>query len=542
MSDRRDRLATRFTADDASRLAILERVRLCASLTKPWVQPPLNQQPNTKLPEVYQSVGSSGVTNLEGKMLLSLFPPGLPWFQLILNPKIRYNPQVDPNLIDQMEQALFLRELVIQSVLESANIESVGARRERRAGFRSRKRMALSQLLITGDVLEYLDDDYRLHVYRRDQYTTKRDNSGEVIYHVIKESVDPMTLTEVQREKAQIRTDDIKDMPVAERMVDLYTSPEWNPVTKKWVICQEIKGFEITESEESVSPYFSTPFELAPGENYGRGFVEIKLGDLRSYDELKKRLLDFAGMCSKMLIVKDLGSEIKDDDFALDTGKVFHGRVTGGVLQDATFFKVDKYPDFKVVYDTAEGLRKDLGKAFLIEYEVTPQKERTTATQVQRVAAELDASLGGMYAPISDDQQLPLLRRVIHQLHRDKLLRPLPNDAVEVTVLTGMAALARQQQASNITDFVQTLASLSQAFPGVMDRIDDGVLLSVLARYRNINEPGMILSDANYQKKQAAAAKQQALAAAQQRAGEVAAETAGAVAQHHLTQTPDQPQ
>lgn len=529
MSDKKGRLASLWTTEDSKRTNILERARTCAALTKPWVLPPLGQTEDAKLPENYQSVGSRGITNLVGKMLLALFPPDTPWFRLELAPEILYDPRIDPKAVERVKQILFLQELLIQATIESAGVKGK-KRPNRRCGFRTAKLTSLTQLMVTGDTLERLMDDYRLRVFRRDQYVTCRDSCGDVLYHVIKESIDPLSLSDAHFEKSKLDRDVVEKKSVRERMIDLYTAPEWQPQTKQWKISQEVNGHEINVSEETISPFFSTAMELSPGENYGRGFIELNLGDLSSMDELEKRLLQFADLASKFHPAIDDASNVKDEDLARPSGSVLRGaRVVGGQIQDIAFLKIDKYPDFKVVYDTAEKKRKDLGGAMLIESDVTPRGERVTRYQASRIAQELEGTLGGFYAPIADEQQQPLLERCIYQLKRDNAMPLMPDDTYRTVSLTGLAALSREIKADKILE-VATVAT--QLGPNGLAKVEPGVLIDVLARYRGVHEPGLIKSN-----EQVAAEQQQAIAlATQQAAAEKAIDVTGNVAETTLTQ------
>src|SRR5574343_426501 len=83
-------IASQYATDDGQRTELLDRARLCAALSKPWLLPPVGHLASSKLPEAYQSLGSRGLATMEGKMLLALFPPDQPWFTLEPAPKIRF--------------------------------------------------------------------------------------------------------------------------------------------------------------------------------------------------------------------------------------------------------------------------------------------------------------------------------------------------------------------------------------------------------------------------------------------------------------------
>lgn len=515
-----------FDLDDANRQESLQRARLCAKLTKPWVLPPDGHESDHALPENFQSVGSRGITNMEGRLLLALWPPGVPWFQFKLSPEIEYAPDVDPGILNAIKELLFLRELTVQAVLESAALNDKS--KKRRSGFRTRKRMALTQILVTGDVLEQLTDDYRIKTFRRDQYVTRRDSAGDVLYHIVRERIDPLTLTDGQLAIAELDKDKLADERVDKRMQDIYTRIEWQPRAKNWLIQQEVNGHIIVESEESVTPYFSTPFELAPGDHYGRGFVEQNVGDFRSTDELEERLLDFAAMASKFLVARDASSMVRDEDLEKPSGSIIEARVSGGHVQDIGMLRVDKAQDFNVVWTSIQHKTMELNKAMLMEAELQPRGDRVTALQISRIAAEIDGALGGLYAPVADEQQVPLLRRTVWQLERDNLLATLPDEAVTVDYMTGIAALGREVNMQRVLNLTQVIGQLG---PEAMARINMGVLIDVLRRYGNIHEPGLIKSDEQLAQEQQAAAE----AAVMQQAAGKAIDVAGNVAQQEMT-------
>src|SRR5690606_30059423 len=152
-------------------------------------------------------------------------------------------------------------------------LESAGGRAEMRgrlSGFHSAKLRSLNQLLITGDTLEMMQDDFRIRVYRRDHYTTRRDGVGDVLYHTIVEEIDPLALSPdsdellaKQLEAVGLDRADLEDKSPADRLAKLYTHVRWNPLSKKWTVEQEINQKLLpldadggTASEETLSPFF----------------------------------------------------------------------------------------------------------------------------------------------------------------------------------------------------------------------------------------------------------------------------------------------
>ena len=257
----RPAIRTDFDAADSERQETLNRARVCSALTKPWILPPEGWTENSKLPETFSSLASRGCTNLEGRLLLALFPPGMPFFKLQPAARLAFDHSVDPEVLEEFKNHLALHELIIQSKLDSSDKSSTA--NARRAGFRSRMRTAISQLIVTGDVLMQLLPDYSIRVFRRDNYVTKRDDSGNVLFHIIKEKIDPLILTPDQLAKIDKNQEELNSSDITKRMEDLYTKVSWNPLTNLWVVEQEILGKIIVRSEGQ--PVLLHPLRAAAG-------------------------------------------------------------------------------------------------------------------------------------------------------------------------------------------------------------------------------------------------------------------------------------
>lgn len=510
---KKGKIGERYEKEHVERKPLLDSARRCAELTKPWVLPNEAQGPDDELPENFQSVGSRGVTNIVGKSLTALFSPH--WFQHTLAAEIKHDRLVPDEVKQDIASELYLRDLVMQGVLMSAhNRSKEGDNRAPTSTFLTRKRAALDQLFVTGDVLEHLTNDYRLVVFRRDQYVTKRDSEALVCYHTIKERKDPMGLAEDMQAKAQLSPETMTAESAAERMTDMYTHVEWNPKSQVWVIQQELNGEVINEFEETVTPYFASTFELSPGENYGRGLVELNKGDLRSLDELELRRLDLLGVASKQLWVTDYNSRVRERDLMKPSGSFIKGRVEGGRVQDVALLGTAQISEFQILTQGITDKSKALGEAFLTESDVQPRGDRVTAFQVQRIALELDSALGGVYTSISDEQQLPLLARVTFQMEKERLIASMGED-IRIEALTGFAALTREREATSAMTLVQVLAQLG---PQAIQRINEDVLINLLSRGLGISEPGLVKTAEQIAQEQAAAAQQQLAASVNQKA------------------------
>jgi hypothetical protein len=499
----------------------LNRARECARLTMPWILPEENRTVGTRLFTNNQSLGSRGVSVVAGKLLMALFPPDQPWFGIDLSPEFQYNSDIPADFKQAVADRLWLQQLQIAATIESSDLLTVS---RPGVGFRIGQHHSIMQMLVTGDTLEELTDDYKIEVHRRDRYVTKRDDAGCVLYHIVKKRIDPVELSQEDWVAAKLDPE-IRRRPVSQRMLDLYTYHEWQHSAGGWVIKQEVNGYEIRVSEEAVSRLISTPFQLVTGENYGHGLVEQNGGDLASLDFLTAKLREAVGNMARMVPVLDSASAMDEEDLVRPSGEVIRGRVNGGAVQDAAFLQSNKHADVAAVSQYIQLLSRDLAKAFLLESAVQPQKERVTARQIDTITEEVQGALGGLFIPISEHKTLPILRRVRWQMKRDGLIPAMKKEAermVRYRVLTGLPALARQATIGRVVNFAQTVAALG---PQAMARIDEGVLIRMLERANNFYEPGLVKTN-----EQVAAEQQQAIRAqAQIAANEQIAKTAGNV-------------
>lgn len=531
------RLESRWQHANAARQASLERSRVAAALSLPYVLAPDGRQSNDPLPESYTSVGSKGAVSIVGKLMLALYPLDYPWAQLEVDASILYDPRSDQQLLRGFQQMLFYNELMLRTALEQGIGPYKDGRYRQVNGFRSQKRKSLANLIVTGDTLERLTPDYRLIVYARHQYVTKRDSSGDILYHGIWERLDPLSLPESALSEAKLKVEDLSKMPVDERICDFYTFVDWNPLTKKWVVTHEINGESLPSlaREETVSDFFCTAFELAADDDYGHGPIELNIGDLRTLNEGEKALNDFMFAASKFHPMPDQNSNVRADDFNKRTGTPIHGaRVEGGLVQDVAFFQTNKSQDFTVVGTRIAAKTSELAGALLVQNAAVRDSERTTAKEIDLVVRELEGVLGGMYAPIADEQQQPLARRTIDQLERGKFIQPLSRGDYSVVVQTGVAALSRAQQKTKLLGLAEVIQRVGAVDPAQMDRLDLGVLVDAYRRYESIHIPGLVRTD-----EQVAQIQQQRIqVAAQAQAQQTAIQTAGAIAESSATKRP----
>ncbi len=450
MADRRT-LKSEFDNADGQRSAILDRARECAELTHPSALPRLNLAKGADLDRPWQSLGAYGTTNLTNKLLLTIVPVGVPMFQSTPSARIRANPKTTPESLAELEAILYLRDLLVRDQLEAVRI-------------RTRFRSELEQIVIVGNGLSMLTDDYQLKVSRFDQFVQKRGSGGQPLWIITHEKVDPAELTDAQLALAELTREQMNQRAANAEGLDFYTKCAWQR-TGSTVIRQELNGKEINVSEEPVSRYFPAGYVELVGEDYSRGFIEEHLGDLRYYSGLRQSVQEGTAAIAKVLFgIDENVSELRATDLMKPNLSVIGGcRINpDGRVAGVGCIQADKLADLGYAAEEARATGQELSAHMLIETAVQPTGDRVTAYQVNRIARELEGLTGGIYAQVAEELQAPLVKRLIWQMEKDLRLPTLdPRLAKEINIetLTGLEAMGRQRDAEKIQQLGQILVA-----------------------------------------------------------------------------------
>lgn len=478
-------LHEQFTEWDAERRPILDRVRECAKRTIPSVMPdPANVGANARLPDNYQSDGARYVSTFAGRLLQGTFPPGVPYAARHLSKDLLDDPAVPVESKQRLLEELAIRNATIVAFIENS------------PRFYATKYSVMKNLIVCGDVTERMNDDGSITMFRMDNYVTLRDSTGTVLCQVFRENLDIASLTVGELDELGIKESSFRQKRIDKRLVTKYVRNEWNPWSRTWVqlpgIMYDGKMRYFDEQEDRVSAYWTTPFDLTEGENYGRGLCEINFGDIVMVDTGAHAFSNWLELSSWFKMCIDDASDINEDDLSRENGTTMRCKVMAGAVQDMALFKADKLADFTVAEKVTERVSSRLGKAFLSETASVRDSERTTLGEItQTTIQELQNATNGAFATLSAFQQLPMFLRAEHQLVTDRRLKPIPEKlegkAVRTAPLTGLAALAAQTKFQNVVR-VAELAQQLQA----EDDIDKSVFLNAAARYMQVDEPGLV--------------------------------------------------
>jgi len=436
---------SRYNTLETIRDPFLDRARDSAEFTIPSIMPREYHSKHTTLHTPYQGIGARGTNNLSSKLLLALLPPNQPFFRLTLDEFTLSELSGRDDMKGEFEKAMGSIERVVMNEMEVNN-------------FRNALFEAIKHLIICGNVLLYITPDLKMKVYHLDRYVVKRDGIGNILEIITKDMVAPSSLTEEQ--KLLVEGDKEKDG--YDDTCEIYTCVKRSANGKKWEVHQEIYE-KIVPSSVGTYPidknaFIPLRYTSIDNSDYGRGFIEEYIGDLRSLEALYRSVVEGSAAASKVLfLVKPNGST------RLKTlSESPNGAIREGNAEDVTTLQVNKFSDFNIAFQTMKLIEERLQFAFMLNTSVQRQNDRVTATEINYVSKELDDSLGGLYSLLSQELQLPLINRLMFQMERKKALPTLPKESIRPKIVTGLEALGRSSDLQRLNTFVQQLQPFAQ--------------------------------------------------------------------------------
>ena len=120
--------------------------------------------------------------------------------------------------------------------------------------------------------------------------------------------------------------------------------------------------------------------------------------------------------------------------------------------------QVGKQGDFAVAQQAMQRIEARLADAFLMASSVQRQAERVTAAEINLLAQELENSLGGTYSILSQEFQIPFLKRRMHMMVRSGKVKALPQKLVKPKIVTGIQGLGRGNDRNKLIEFIGTVA------------------------------------------------------------------------------------
>lgn len=427
----------------------LRRAIDCSSLTIPSLIPESDQwdagmhDRDNFLKSLYQGTGARGVNTLAAKLLLALYPPQQPFFRLVLDQnklkEYAEGQQDAEGIVTQVDKALARME---RSML--LRLEELQARN---AIFE-----AIKHLIVGGNGLLYVGNE-GIRFYSLRSFCLARDPEGNVSEIVIKEQVSKQFLPSTAYTKnGKVQDED-------DETVAVYTHVEIDPGAQREVTWrQECYGETIQGtsgfSTLDASPWIPLRWYRIAGEHYGRGLCEEVIGDLQSLEQLTRAIVEGSLISAKTLYLVNPNGVTRADVLA----KAENGAIVPGNIQDVEALQTQKAQDYSVALQAIQIIERRLQLVFMSTEALQRDAERVTAAEIKEMAEQLESTLGGTYSLLSQELQLPIIKRIMKVMERNGDLPSLPDDLVQPQITTGIDAIGRGNDRVRLTTFIQTIA------------------------------------------------------------------------------------
>ena len=245
-------------------------------------------------------------------------------------------------------------------------------------------------------------------------------------------------------------------------------------------------------------PYQALRMVRVDGENYGRGYVEEFLGDLKSLEGLSKSLVESAAAASKLVFMVRPNSVTRKKDLAMTR----NGDIITGQRDDVTVLQSEKQYDLQIVEKAIGRLEERMSYAFLLHTAIQRDAERVTAQEIRYMAEQLETSMGGVYSLLSQEFQLPLVQVLMKRMGQNKEIPSLPKKSVTPVIVTGIEALGRGNDLQKLREFIAEIAQLAQINPQIAGMLNPSDLLTRIATSLGIDTEGLVKSAEELQQEQ----------------------------------------
>lgn len=431
-------IQSEFDRLDSRRSNKLQRAQDCARLTVPGLYPEDGFTETMDMPDVYSSLPARGVMALASRMVSAIYPLNqAPFFNFELDQA--FVPQgADPTeTISQLSRL----DRKIMDKLSSTNL-------------RQELFVLFQHLIVCGDALFEMVDEYQFRVHRIDQYVVQRYPDGRVKRIILREWVDPDAVPEDWPKTNGMQDEYEGSGPTADHK-PFFTEIEWDEETGRWEVEKEYCGAIVDSGSYDVCPYVPQVWSRIAGEDYGRSLVEEHIGDIRTLEAITKALVEAAVANSEFRIGIDPTGITEVSDLQDTENGDFVPARQADVFPIQLLKQIDLGPMAAVRSD----LTQQLGRTFLLQSSVQRTGDRVTATEIREVAQELDQTLGGIFSGLARDIQIPIVKRTLVLMGKDRLI---PKEILKLIdgsgplnlkVRTGLEALNREVTNSQLSQW-----------------------------------------------------------------------------------------
>ena len=434
-------LPERYTELIGSRNSYLTRAESYSKMTLPYILP-RSKNDSAQNMHGYQGIGAEAVNHLANKVVMTLFPIGFPFYTLKFDDEIE--KEIEDKNADRTELTAGLNKVVDMSLIEMQKLK-----------LRPDLVTAIKHLIISGNQLLVFTDK-GTKVLGLDKYAVKRDPQGNLIRLITCEDVVYLTLPNPIKTVLRAKQQDPRKKDEFDNL-KLYTGYTLQD-DGTFTIEQSVDDVKAVDPIEGIKPHMlpaiPNVWNLASGEDYGRGLVEDHSGDFHVLEFLSEARARGAAIMMDVKYLVRAGAQTDIETL----NKAPTGEFVVGHEDDISILQLDKFADGKLIQDVMREYQERISRAFLMLQNSIRDSERTTAFEIRQVANELDGALGGVYSTLSVDMQLPIAYQLLERVDSELL-----NGGFQPIVTAGVDALGRNRELEKITQYSELMA-LPQAW------------------------------------------------------------------------------
>ena len=432
----------RFRELDSRRTRKLERSRYVASLTVPTVLPPAGWTNEEQLPQPFSSVPARGVVGMASRMLSAMLPVNdAPFFKFTLTPGTEPDPEIN-SYLEAMSAQVYRK---------------IGSKNLRETIFQ-----ALQHLIVVGDSLVIMEDNFSFRVIRFDHFVLRREVTGEPKEIIYLEFVASSNDEEVEDNfRAQYSAD-----YASEGYEVIYNRLTKEEDSDEWFVERERDDQIFETGSYKVFPIIPLRWSTIAGENYGRSHCEDIAGDIQSLEAFTEASQEGMAAASTFWMGVDPAGITEIDDLAGQS----NGSWVAARQQDVVTLSPAQTmnPQIQATFQAVETMRREIGQAFLLDSASIPSGDRVTATAVRRIGQELETVLGGAFSSIARELFVPIVERAVFlMLENGEIDQRLQDQFFEdgvlkVEIITGLQALSRDTDLMKLMQLGEMMRNLPQ--------------------------------------------------------------------------------
>lgn len=446
------------------------------SLPTIFADPTLREGKQVQIARDYQSIGAMLTNYLASKLTQLLFPSNQPFFRL-------------EGTQDNTAASLGMTSKDLSSRL--AELENAAYKRIFMGSSYHQIVHALKLLIVSGNCLLYRDStDYRTLAYSIRQYSILRDGTGKVLDIILKERITVGSVPASMQPLFPNRKDT--------DALTLWTrcKRQHRSMGDTFIVSQQIENHavpDISEYPEKVCPFIPVVWNLVTGENYGRGLVEDFAGDFAKLSSLSEALALYEIETCRVIHLVSPGSTVDIDQLrGADSGSYVQGKVG-----EVAAVEAGDAQKIQALLNDLQTIYQRLAPAFMYSGNMR-DAERVTAEEIKSTSMQADISLGGIYSSIADAMHVPLAHILVNEIE-PSFITEVVSGGINLSVLTGVAALGRSTNIQNILEAANDIAMCAQVFPNVSKRFDMDKVIEIILLGRGVKLDDVLKSEEQLQ-------------------------------------------